>query len=125
MKRNDMINHMIEEIKEKRERLELRPNTEPYFNKDLANDLLDMLEGFGMLPPPYKKLLEGETEFRNHKNYTRTEPVTGVTFHCTEMPNWYNANEWEPETTCDFCDVPCDNPECFTKCKKSVDKENN
>lgn len=20
-----------------------------------------------------------------------------------------------PEKTCDFCDVPCDNPECFTK----------
>ena len=22
------------------------------------------------------------------------------------------------EKTCDFCDVPCDNPECFTKEKK-------
>lgn len=51
MKRSKMLEHMIEEIKDRRETLKLRPNTEPYFNKDLANNLLDMIEGFGMLPP--------------------------------------------------------------------------
>lgn len=47
-----MLEHMIEDIEQHLFTLERRPNTRKHFSAILANELLDMIEGFGMLPPP-------------------------------------------------------------------------
>lgn len=51
MKRSEMLTHMIEDIEQHLFTLEHRPNTRKHFPAILANELLDMIEGFGMLPP--------------------------------------------------------------------------
>lgn len=51
MKRSEMLEHMIADIEDALINLDNRPNTKPYFSEKLANNLLDMIEGFGMVPP--------------------------------------------------------------------------
>lgn len=56
MKRSEILQHMIEDIEQHLFVLEHRPNTKKHFSSILANELLDMLEGFGMLPPALPSL---------------------------------------------------------------------
>jgi len=51
MKRSEMVGHIAAELEEMLSTLEARPKTRPYITDRFANNLLDMLEGFGMLPP--------------------------------------------------------------------------
>ena len=51
MKRSEMVEHIAADIEEMLTNLENRPKTRPHIAETTANNILDMLEGFGMLPP--------------------------------------------------------------------------
>lgn len=51
MKRSEMIEHIKAELEEMVEVMKLRPKAAKHQPERFANSLLDMIEGFGMLPP--------------------------------------------------------------------------
>lgn len=62
-----MIQHIKDEIKQHLFILKNRPNTEKHFVNSLANELLDMIEGFDMLPPPVGVGEEDEYGFLDYE----------------------------------------------------------
>lgn len=75
MKRSEMIDHIKADLEEMLEILELRPKTRPYIAERYANDILDMIEGFGMLPPIDPKDI----------------------FYTSDCPEGEHLNGWESE----------------------------
>ena len=51
MKRSEMVEHIQAELEEMLEIIKLRPNAAKYQPKRFAEGILDMIEGFDMLPP--------------------------------------------------------------------------
>lgn len=61
-------------------------------------NILGLLEQAGMLPPSYKKIVRAPYDkFVESRNVTRFSPWTGGYIATTYAPNYYEANEWEPE----------------------------
>lgn len=83
MKRSEMIEHLKAEIEEHLLTLKYRPNTEKYFSDTLANEILDIIEGFDM-KPPYRPATTEDLE------------DWGVTQDFIDEHN-FTVQEWEPE----------------------------
>lgn len=54
MKRSEVIEHIKADIEEMLKNMKNRPSAAKYMPERYANEILDMLEGFGMLPPHNK-----------------------------------------------------------------------
>ena len=91
MKRSEMLKHMIEDIEQHLFTLEHRPNTRKHFPSILANELLDMIEGFGMLPPPEK--LEEATSYLVYAYYPNVVGMDDVESNVDLV----ESQLWEPE----------------------------
>ena len=76
MKRSEMIVHIQAELEGMVESIKLRPNAAKYAPERYANGLLDMIEGFGMLPPL--------TKLKDPGHFPGDEFT-------------YEMNQWEPE----------------------------
>ena len=62
MKRSEMVEHIEADLLDMLDTIKLRPNAAKHQPNIFANDILDMIEGFGMLPPPHiKELPETDT----------------------------------------------------------------
>ena len=72
MKRSEMVLHLKETLEEIEVAQKSRRPNDKNFHKRHAEDILDMILGFGMLPPEYDKLELGHID----SNF---------------------VNEWEPE----------------------------
>jgi len=51
MKRSEMIEYIKSELEDMIESINNRPNAAKYASDRFANNILDMIEGFGILPP--------------------------------------------------------------------------
>lgn len=89
MKRSEMLNHIKEDLLEKLKHRWLERGETDKWAEYTANQLLDMIEGFGMLPPP-----------------TKTDTVTSYLVYCyypevtgnaTDQLDITNSQLWEPE----------------------------
>jgi hypothetical protein len=87
MKRSEMIQYIVDEIGDINSALEQIGN-EDYssFMKRKAAGMLDMIEGFGMLPPKANILSKNFKTVKYDKDGTRLEG------------DWYESlTQWEPE----------------------------
>lgn len=62
MKRSEIIQRIAADLEEMLVNLENRPRTRPHIAKRTANNILDMLEGFGMSPPDWDDTVYGYNE---------------------------------------------------------------
>ena len=95
---------MKDELEEMLESLKNRPRTRPHWTERTANDLLAMLEGFGMLPPAK----EGNVQIEEDKD--TAYPL--VDKECPKCGN-KKAYFWEIQTRAS--DEPATQ---FFKCEK-------
>ena len=83
MKRSEMLDHIKEDLLEKLKHRWLERGETDKWAEFTANELLDMIEGFGMLPPLTKAL---PYDFTN----------TGFTQDFLDEHE-FKVNRWEPE----------------------------
>lgn len=84
MKRSEMLDHIKEDLLEKLKHRWLERGEIDKWAKFTANELLDMVEGFGMLPPLH-------TFKDQHEDYCATYDDD----ECNCNP--VRDNQWEPE----------------------------
>lgn len=84
MKRSEMLDHIKEDLLEKLKHRWLERGETDKWAEYTANQLLDMIEGFGMLPPV--QIFEDQ-----HEDYCATYDGD----ECTCNP--VRDNQWEPE----------------------------
>ena len=84
MKRSEMLDHIKEDLLEKLKHRWLERGETDKWAEFTANQLLDMIEGFGMLPPLH--IFEDQ-----HESYCATYDND----ECTCNP--FRDNQWEPE----------------------------
>lgn len=80
MKRSEMIEHIAEEMIDAVRSREFSNETEDAYHKRKASYILDMLEGFGMLPP--------ETDIENKRDLGQGLIVTYIN----------KERKWAPES---------------------------
>jgi hypothetical protein len=93
MKRSEMLDHIKEDLLEKLKHRWLERKETDKWAEFTANQLLDMIEGFGMLPPP--KVIEAVTESLAYCYYNKISEFK-------DIDGWYyfdrdNSQLWEPE----------------------------
>lgn len=95
MKRSEMIEHIAEELMDVVNAIE---KDRPYFQRKAA-DLLDMIEGFGMQPPPYSiKVDRLPTNIEKRNGYWLVS-ATGY-YEIVKKEGWESeVTETEPDVT--------------------------
>jgi hypothetical protein len=72
MKRSEILNHIKEDLVKKLNHSKFSKGSEVW-SEFVANELLDMLEGFGMLPPEVKTIPQHVIDNGESANYWESE----------------------------------------------------